>query len=298
MQITIDESSGFCWGVVRTVDIAEETLDKTQNENVFVLGHIIHNPQEIERLENKGLKTISHEDLAKLAPMNPKVIIRAHGEPPSTYKYAKELGVELIDATCPLVNRLQKRVREKFEDGWQIVIFGKKDHAEIIGLRGVCNDECVVITTIDEAMEKVELNKKTILFSQTTMDRATFQDISAALQKKMEDSKASLEIEDTFKTKDTICHYVAGREDALRNFSRVNDVVLFVAGKKSSNGKILYDVCKAVNKQTYFIEEISEIDYNWFEGAEKIGITGATSTPQWYMEQVKQELEKSIAVSA
>lgn len=298
MDITIDRYSGFCWGVVRTVVIAEESLD--QYEKVYVLGHIIHNPKEIQRLENKGLETITVNDFPRIAEeatrngKQPKVLIRAHGEPPETYRKALELGIEIIDATCPVVTKLQERVRKFYDQGYQIVIFGKKDHAEVLGVRGVCNDQCIVVMTVEEALEMVNLDTKTVLFSQTTMDRPTFVLIKEALQARIKDLIVdSMEgIATEFHAKDTICGQVSGREDMLRKYAKDHDCILFVAGKASSNGKVLYDVCKEVNPRTYFIEDISEIKPEWFQDIHSIGITGATSTPQWYMNHVKEHLSK------
>lgn len=296
MNISIDASSGFCWGVVRTIDIVEKTLDETKDKQVYVLGDIIHNPREIERLSKKGLKTIKREEIGTIDPLNSRVLIRAHGEPPSTFETAKALGVELVDATCPLVTALQKRVYKYYKEGWQIVIYGKPDHAEIIGLRGFCDNECIVIRSVAEALATVDFTKKTVLLSQTTMDRETFLEIRDALKANIE--QLQLLEDDGFMTRDTICKYVSGREDALREFARSNDIVLFVAGKNSSNGKILYNVAKSANENIRFIEDIKDIDYGWFEGAESVGITGATSTPQWYMELVKSSIEKEILQSA
>ncbi len=298
MDITIDRYSGFCWGVVRTVVIAEESLD--QYEKVYVLGHIIHNPKEIQRLENKGLETITVNDFPKIAEearrdgKQPKVLIRAHGEPPETYRKALELGIEIIDATCPVVTKLQERVRKFYDQGYQIVIFGKKDHAEVLGVRGVCNDQCIVVMTVEEALQTVNLDTKTVLFSQTTMDRPTFVLIKEALQARIKDLIVdSMEgIATEFHAKDTICGQVSGREDMLRKYAADHDCILFVAGKASSNGKVLYDVCREVNPKTYFIEDISEIKPEWFDDVQSIGITGATSTPQWYMNHVKEHLSK------
>lgn len=302
MSVTIDQYSGFCWGVVRTVEIAEESLE--QDEKVYVLGHIIHNPKEIQRLESKGLETITIDDFPKIAQIGkqtgiqPKVLIRAHGEPPETYRRALELGIEIIDATCPVVTKLQERVRKFFDQGYQIVIFGKSDHAEVLGVRGVCKDQCIVVLTVDEAMSLVNLEKKTVLFSQTTMDRPTFLAIKEALQARIKefivDTMEGIATE--FHAKDTICGQVSGREDMLKKYASDNDVIVFVAGKASSNGKVLYDVCREVNPQTYFIEDISEIDPSWFVGVSKVGITGATSTPQWYMNHVKEHLSNLVSV--
>lgn len=290
MEINIDNNAGFCWGVVRTIDIAEKSLDEAKDGNIFVLGQIIHNPKEAERLENIGLKSITHKDFADLAHKGAKVIIRAHGEPPETYEKAKELGIQIIDATCPLVTALQKRIQKHYLDGWQIVVFGKDEHAEVIGLKGVCNGNVIVIKSVEEAMEKIDFNKKTILFSQTTMDKPTFYKIKEAIEQRVAEFINEGELKEQFIAKDTICHFVYGREDNLREFCRQNEVVLFVAGRNSSNGKSLYHVCQSVNDKVYFIEDLREINFDWLENARNIGITGATSTPQWYMELVKEKI--------
>jgi len=295
MIVTIDKYSGFCWGVVRTVQIAEETL--AENDKVYVLGHIIHNPREIGRLEQKGLETIIVKDFERIADIGAKVLIRAHGEPPETYRKALELGIEIIDATCPVVTKLQERARKFFTQGYQVVVFGKKDHAEVLGVRGVCNDECIIVKNVQDALEQIDLKKKTVLFSQTTMDRPTFLEITNALKQRVAaeviiDTMESIATE--FHAKDTICGQVSGRENHLAKFAQENDVVIFAAGKASSNGKVLFDVCYAANPQTYFIEDISEIQPEWIENASTVGISGATSTPLWYMELVKQTIEDRI----
>lgn len=301
MDVTIDRQSGFCWGVVRTVQIAEEQLtqpqlaqsnSESQRRNVYVLGHIIHNPKEIERLAAKGLTTISVEDFPSIAHSGAKVIIRAHGEPPATYRAAWEHGIELVDATCPVVTKLQERVRKFYDQGYQVVIFGKKDHAEVLGVRGVVRDDCIVVKSVDEALATVDVSKKTVLFSQTTMDRPTLYAIRDALKQRVSelvvDSMESIATE--FHAKDTICGQVSGRESQLADYARGNDVIIFVAGRTSSNGKVLFDVAKAANPRTYFIEDVTEIDPLWLHGAERIGISGATSTPQWHMEEVADYL--------
>jgi 4-hydroxy-3-methylbut-2-enyl diphosphate reductase len=295
MTVTIDKNSGFCWGVVRTVQIAEEAL--SNSEKVYVLGHIIHNPREIERLEHKGLETITTDDFERIAHTGTKVLVRAHGEPPETYRKALELGIEIIDATCPVVTKLQERTRKFYLQGYQVVVFGKKDHAEVLGVRGVCNDECVVVKSVEDALKNIDLKRKTVLFSQTTMDRPTFIEITKALKEKVAaeviiDSMENIATE--FHAKDTICGQVSGRENHLAKFAAENDVVIFAAGKASSNGKVLFDVCKAANPRTYFIEDISELRQEWLKGAESIGISGATSTPQWYMELVKSAIEGKV----
>ena len=291
MKITIDDDSGFCWGVVRTVDKAEEVLLAPENDNVYVLGAIIHNPREIERLESKGLKTINHKDLQQIAGQSPKVIIRAHGEPPETYKLAEDLGINIIDATCPLVQTLQERIKKAYNAQFQIVILGKKDHAEVIGLRGVCNDECIVIKSEADA-NKIDYTKKTMLFSQTTIDKPSFQRVKIKIEEKFIELYGVDEAKKMFIAKDTICVYVSRREDSLHKFATDNDLILFVAGKNSSNGRSLFNVCHGFNHNTYFIEDVKDINMSWFEGIGSIGITGATSTPQWYMTLVKNELEK------
>ena len=291
MIINIDENSGFCWGVVRTVEIAEKTLSESHDGNVYILGEIIHNPKEVERLEQMGLKTINHEHLADLKGENVKVLIRAHGEPPSTYQKAKELGIELIDATCPLVTALQNRVKRFYDEGYQIVILGKLHHPEIIGLRGVCNDECVVIQSEEEALEKVDFTRKTIFLSQTTMSKEKFHRIRQMLESKVKEIHSFENYKEQLVVKDTLCRAVIGREDNLRKFAQENDVVIFVAGRNSSNGKNLFGICCQANPNSYFIEEIAELKPEWFRGVQKVGITGATSTPRWYMEEVKKAIE-------
>jgi len=301
MTITIDPRAGFCWGVVRTVQIAEEILEQSPPGSVYVLGHIIHNPREIERLTARGLKTLSSRDEIASLPQGSKVLIRAHGEPPETYRLARQHHIEIIDATCPVVTKLQERVRKFYDLGYQIVIFGKRNHAEVIGVRGVCNDECIVVEHVEDALEQVDVRKKTVLFSQTTMDRPTFLRLRDALKSRIDELivEEMGTIATEFHAKDTICGQVSGREEDLRRFARQNDVVIFVAGKESSNGKVLFAVAQSENPRTYFIEEVSEIQPSWFDGVETVGITGATSTPQWYMEEVRRAISRLVvSVSA
>ncbi len=290
MIIDIDDSAGFCWGVVQTIDKVEQTLVDSKDKKVHVLGQIIHNPKEGERLEARGLKTISHEEFEAIDPSNSVVIIRAHGEPPTTYDRAKEMGLELIDATCPLVKALQKSVTKYYNDGWQIIIFGKFEHAEVIGLRGVCNDECIVIKNFDNALENMDFSKNTVIFSQTTMDRVTFNEISEALKIRFNEING-LDSNIEFVTKNSICKFVSRREEMLQEFAKAHDCVVFVAGKNSSNGKILYDICRKVNLNSIFIEDLDELNFEDLRNYKSIGITGATSTPQWFMEHIKKELD-------
>lgn len=296
MQVNIDRNSGFCWGVVRAVDFAEHEL--LSSDKLYSLGDIIHNPVEIERLGKKGLETIKHSDFEKIAQdnssngKNTKILIRAHGEPPSTYTKLSELGIEVIDATCPVVTKVQERIKKFYDKGFQIVIFGKKDHAEVIGLRGVVNDEAIVVKTVEEALTNVLIDKPTVLFSQTTMDKPTFYAIRDALKEKIEDFVVATMEEDAveFHAKDTICGQVSGREKKLIEFSNANDVMIFVAGRTSSNGKVLHDIAMSVNPRTHFIEQEDELQLEWFEHALTVGITGATSTPMWLMERVSDAI--------
>lgn len=288
MTVTVDQFSGFCWGVVRTIEIAEQELQ--EDSALYSLGDIIHNPMEIKRLGEKGLRTVRHEDFEKLK--GARVLIRAHGEPPSTYRKAEQYGITLVDATCPVVTKVQERIRRFYLDGYQVVIFGKKDHAEVIGLMGQTNGEAIVIRTLEET-SRVSLDRKTVLFSQTTMDKPTFQVIAAELRKKIKEL-----IVDTFEdeavefhAKDTICGQVSGREKKLREYARSNDVIIFTAGRTSSNGKVLFEIARGENPRTHFIEDTEELKPEWFHGAESVGITGATSTPQWLMQKVKSILE-------
>jgi len=290
VKVTVDKNSGFCWGVVRAIDFAEAELAKSGK--LYSLGDIIHNPDEVDRLGEKGLQTIAHKDLENIK--EGKVLIRAHGEPPSTFELAKKYNLEIIDATCPVVTKLQERIKKFYDDHYQVVIFGKKDHAEVIGLRGVCNDEAIVVKSVEEAMQKIDFSRKTVLFSQTTMDKPTFYAIKEALSKKVKDLVVgSMEdIAKTFLAKDTICGQVSGRDKKLREFAVQNDVIVFVAGRNSSNGKVLFEICKEENASSYFIENESELQGQWFEGVENVGVTGATSTPQWLMEKVSSAIEK------
>ncbi len=289
LKVSIDRSSGFCWGVVRTIEIAEQEL--SNRSELYSLGDIIHNPMEIERLRGNGLRTIKASDLESLR--GKTVLVRAHGEPPETYKKAEELGITLVDATCPVVTKVQERIRKFYIEGYQIVVFGKSTHAEVIGLVGQTNGEAIVIRSFEE-IDKVALDRRTVLFSQTTMDKATFYRIKDELQKRVKELVVG-SIEDEaieFHAKDTICGQVSGRDKKIREFSQSQDIVIFVAGRASSNGKVLYEIAKEANPRTHFIEQASELRPDWFDGAEKVGITGATSTPQWLMEEIKRIIEE------
>jgi len=294
MKVSVDQHSGFCWGVVRTIDIAEEELKESRE--LYSLGPVIHNPIEIERLRQHGLETVTHAEFERLR--GKRVLIRAHGEPPATYALARQHGVTLIDATCPVVTKVQERIRKFYDQGYQIVIFGKKDHAEVIGLVGHTNNEAVVIKSVEEAA-RVNPGRKTVLFSQTTMDKPTFYEIARILKEKTREFVVGTfeEAATDFHAKDTICGQVSGRDAKLRAFAAQNDVMVFVAGRNSSNGKVLHDICRAANPNTHFVEDTGELKKEWFDGANSVGISGATSTPQWLMEKLRCAIEEMFPVA-
>jgi 4-hydroxy-3-methylbut-2-enyl diphosphate reductase len=287
MFVTVDENAGFCWGVVRAVQYAEKELDNAGK--LYCIGEIIHNPIEIERLKKRGLETISVNDLKTVDGV--KVLIRAHGEPPLTYQLAAASGVELIDATCPIVKKVQERIKSFFETGYQVIIFGKQEHPEVIGLNGVCDNKAIIIKSKEEA-EAVGLLKKNVIFSQTTMDKSGFKSTVDTLTEKAKNMELGSKVE--LLVNDTICRSVSDREMQLEEFAKKNDIVIFVSGRNSSNGKMLFEVCVESNPQTYFIEGVDEIKFEWVDGKKKIGITGATSTPKWVIEEVKEYIEKSF----
>jgi 4-hydroxy-3-methylbut-2-enyl diphosphate reductase len=275
LQVTIDTNSGFCFGVVYAIEMAEDILDK--DGYLYCLGDIVHNDEEVKRLENKGLKIINHEDLIHI--QNEKVLIRAHGEPPSTYQIALDNNLELIDASCPVVLKLQNRIKNSYDKNENIYIYGKHGHAEIVGLLGQTNNKAVVFQDLKElSLEK--LPKNITLYSQTTKSTDSFYKIKDTLE------EAGIQVN----ANDTICRQVSNRDQELRTFAKNFDKILFVAGTKSSNGKVLYNVCKEVNRNTFFISNVEDLNFDWFEENDKIGICGATSTPMWLMEEVKQAL--------
>ncbi|MDP4200982.1 MAG: 4-hydroxy-3-methylbut-2-enyl diphosphate reductase [Bacteroidota bacterium] len=304
MQVTVDKNSGFCWGVVRAVNMAEAELSGQAGNGhaprLYSLGDIIHNPVEVDRLRSEGLETIGHGDFERIAEENrtlgiqSKILIRAHGEPPSTYTKLQELGLEVVNATCPVVGKVQERIRKFYDKNYQIVIFGKKEHAEVIGLRGVVNDEAIVVKSVEEALAKIKFDRPTVLFSQTTMDRPTFREIRDRLKERISDLVVDT-MEETaveFQAKDTICGQVSGRETKLAELARQQDLVIFVAGHNSSNGKVLFNVAKDANPNTYFIEDERELLPEWFEKVNNVAVTGATSTPQWLMQRVGDAIYK------
>lgn len=285
--IEIDPGSGFCFGVVTAIRKAEEELDK--GGTLYCLGDIVHNSDEVERLRRRGLVTISHADLATL-PAGSRVLLRAHGEPPSTYATARSRGLSVIDATCPVVLRLQQRIRRAHEsapEGTQIVIYGKKGHAEVNGLVGQTDGAAIVIESASE-LPAIDPSQPVMLFSQTTKSLDGMRHISDSIS-------AAIHPGVSFESFDTVCRQVASRADGLRHFAEAHDVVLFVAGAKSSNGKALYAECLAVNKRTHLIANADALDPAWLDGATSVGICGATSTPSWLMEQVSERASQIVS---
>jgi 4-hydroxy-3-methylbut-2-en-1-yl diphosphate reductase len=278
MRIEIDRRSGFCFGVIKAIKSAESELKTT--EKLYCLGDIVHNGMEVERLEKLGLQSISREEYYKLKDC--KVLIRAHGEPPETYEYAQNSNIELIDATCPVVLTLQEKVKNSFDStrdkNGQIVIYGKKGHAEVIGLDGQIENNAIVLESIDD-VNQIDFSRPVSLYSQTTKRVEDFYRIADTV-------KASMKPGVHLEIKDSICRQVSNRVPHLKQFVLNFDMILFVAGHKSSNGKYLYTICKEENPQTYHISRTSEINREWFEGVDSVGICGATSTPNWLMEEV------------
>ncbi len=276
LHVTIDKESGFCFGVVYAIDMAEEILE--EDGYLYCLGDIVHNDEEVARLKAKGLRIISHDTLPDLT--NEKVLIRAHGEAPETYKIALENNITLIDASCPVVLKLQNRIKTSFDESEKILIFGKHGHAEVIGLQGQTNNEAIVFQDIEE-LDSVELPPSFTLYSQTTKSVDKFYAIKSELIRRGYDVKAN----------DTICRQVSNRYEDLGDFAKQYDKIVFVSGKKSSNGRVLYDVCKSANDNSYFISEPEELDMSIFGEGDSVGICGATSTPMWLMKKVKVALE-------
>ena len=290
IKVEIDEGSGFCFGVVTAINKAEEELAK--GETLYCLGDIVHNSREVERLKTMGLITINREEFKQLR--NAKVLLRAHGEPPETYMIARENNIEIIDATCPVVLRLQKRIKQEFlqdaaNDEKQIVIYGKNGHAEVLGLVGQTDGKAIVIEKAEE-VKKLDLNKSVRLFSQTTKSLDEFQEIVAYI-------KQNISPEATFEYYDTICRQVANRMPKLREFAATHDLIFFVSGKKSSNGKMLFEECLKVNANSHLIDNEKEIDPSLLQNVQGIGVCGATSTPKWLMEKIYSHIQSLIEES-
>ncbi len=287
IQIEIDNGSGFCFGVTTAIKKAEEEL--ARGEKLYCLGDIVHNGMECERLRQMGLITINHEEMRELHDV--KVLLRAHGEPPETYELARRNNIEIIDATCPVVLKLQKRIKEQYDDNRQspsanlqpqIVIFGKKGHAEVLGLVGQTQSSAIVIENVDE-VAKLDFSRDIYLYSQTTKSLDEFHRVIDYIQ-------AHISSEAKFQSFDTICRSVANRMPNISQFAAKHDLVLFVCGRKSSNGKVLYNECLRVNSNTHLVEGPEEIEPHWLEGITTVGICGATSTPKWLMEQCRDKL--------
>lgn len=284
MRVTIDENSGFCFGVVRAIGEAEAALERVGE--VSSLGDIVHNRVEVQRLEALGLRTITHDEIESVG--GGMLLIRAHGEPPRTYELAKSLGVSVIDATCPVVARLQRRVRQAYESmkplGGCVVLLGKRGHAEVVGLTGQVDDDVIVVEG-EHDLDAIDFTKPIYFLSQTTQSIELFNHLGDEIRRR----SASV---DMVTIDDTICRRVAGREPLLAKFAESVDVVIFVSGRKSSNGKVLCEVCRRANERCYMVEEASELEAKWFEGVESVGICGATSTPRWLMENVAKAVEE------
>jgi 4-hydroxy-3-methylbut-2-enyl diphosphate reductase len=290
-EVVIDKNSGYCFGVEFAIQMAEDEMDT--GETLYCLGDIVHNDMEVERLNAKGLKVIDRNDLSELRDC--KVLIRAHGEPPETYEMALANNIELIDASCPVVLKLQNRIKNSFdklqrEDG-QLVIYGKEGHAEVIGLKGQTGDNAIVVMT-EEDLDQIDFSRPVVLYSQTTKSTKGFYAMKALIEERIRKSRGEMEELD-FKANDSICRQVSNREPQLTRFAGEHDVIVFVAGKKSSNGKVLYGVCKSVNERSYFVEHAEQVESEWFNPGDSVGICGATSTPMWLMETVQEHI-KSI----
>lgn len=285
MLVEIDEQSGFCFGVQNAVEIAEKAL--LRGEKVFSLGPLVHNDKEVERLSTLGLNSIDHEEFRKLK--NCKVLIRAHGEPPETYITAGKNNITIIEATCPIVKRLQSKIKETWlktkEGNGQVVIFGKPGHAEVIGLLGQINNEGILVSGPDD-FRKIDVTRPVYLFSQTTRSVKEYNNLTDILRSKMEENGIS-DPDKNLIINNTICGQVSNREPHLKVFARKHDTIIFVSGKESSNGKMLYSVCKNINPDTYFVSSPEEIDISWFKGKKSVGICGATSTPKWLIENIR-----------
>lgn len=284
IQIEIDSGSGFCFGVTTAISKAEEELSRS--DTLYCLGDIVHNGMEVERLHLQGLQTIDHSQLSQLHEV--KVLLRAHGEPPATYATAKRNHIEIIDATCPVVLQLQRRIKRQYDDNpqAQIVIFGKNGHAEVLGLVGQTDGNAIVVENLDDASHLC-FDRDIYLYSQTTKSLDEFHALIAYIQ-------AHISPQATFRSFDTICRQVANRMPNIAAFAARHDMILFVSGHKSSNGKVLFNECLRVNANSHHIEQPSEIDLHWLDGVKTIGICGATSTPKWIMEQCRDHILEAL----
>jgi 4-hydroxy-3-methylbut-2-en-1-yl diphosphate reductase len=285
MVVEIDRQSGFCFGVQNAVEIAEKTL--LNGEVVFSLGPIVHNDKEVERLSSLGLVSVDHDQFRKLK--NCKVLIRAHGEPPETYLIAEKNNITIIEATCPIVKRLQSKIKETWlstkNGNGQVVIFGKPGHAEVVGLLGQINNEGILVSGPGD-LHKIDISKPVFLFSQTTMSVNEYGNIADIIRGRMTENGIQ-DPDNNLIINKTICGQVSNREPHLKAFARKHDSIIFVSGKESSNGKMLYSVCKNINPDTHFVSSPEELDIEWFKGKSSVGICGATSTPKWLIEKIR-----------
>lgn len=281
MRIEIDDKSGFCFGVVNAIGKAEQAL---RAGAVYSLGDIVHNRLEVQRLQRLGLETVSHSDLDRLG--GKTLLVRAHGEPPCTYEKARRFGITVIDATCPVVARLQRKVAEAYEKmkrvNGQVVILGKKGHAEVVGLTGQIGDDCTVVEC-ERDLDALDFSHPVYLLSQTTQSLELFRHVERSIEERIYDASA-------LTVNDTICRQVSSREQHLRDFAARYDAVVFVCGRKSSNGRVLFEVCRSANARTYNVEDSGELRPEWFEGVESVGVCGATSTPKWLMERLAEAI--------
>ncbi|MDW3651466.1 MAG: 4-hydroxy-3-methylbut-2-enyl diphosphate reductase [Bacteroidia bacterium] len=282
LQVHIDPGSGFCFGVVYAIEMAEEIL--RQEDSLYCLGDIVHNDMEVERLERMGLKIIDHDTFKNI--YDAKVLIRAHGEAPETYKIALQNRLQLIDASCPVILKLQNRIRTSYEKKEHILIYGKARHAEVIGLAGQTGNDATVFQDISE-LDFRKLPRRVTLYSQSTKSKRSFYRVLQELR------AAGLEV----KAHDTICRQVSHRDLELESFAKAHELIIFVSGKKSSNGRMLYKVCREHNPNSYFVSSREELQREWFRGMRNVGICGATSTPQWLMEAIKEKIESYSSIT-
>lgn len=287
IQTTIDSRAGFCFGVDMAIQKAEEAIEN--GETLYCLGEIVHNAAEVKRLENKGMVTINREQFRQL--QNATVLVRAHGEPPETYDISRQNNLKLLDATCPVVLKLQRQVAHSFRKypGSQIVFFGKPGHAEVIGLNGQVNDQAIVVNNEND-LSKIDYSRPVIMYSQTTRSIKEFHRLADIIRKRL--SQDHPRGEQALEVHDTICREVAHRDEEIQNFAQKYDKILFISGKNSSNGKMLYEACRQANSKTYFISRPNELQAEWFRPGDTVGITGATSTPRWMMEAAAERVSE------
>lgn len=293
MQIDIDPRAGFCFGVTKVVDMAEEILRR--EGHLYCLGSIVHNVKEIERLQDMGLRIINQDEFMKLSDC--KVLVRAHGEPPETYRHARDNNIEIIDGTCPIVLRLQSSIKKDYDEnshyGAQVVIFGKKDHAEVRGLSGQTGYNSIIVESVDD-LDKIDYSKPVHLYAQTTMNDSDYSLITKSIRDKYTSQGLGLEMAKCTKS---ICGQVSGRIPRLVKFCDNHDVIIFASSRESSNGKLLYRQCSTINKRSYFVSDVKDVKSEWFAGASSVGITGATSTPRWLLEEIANFIKNKIITS-